>query len=80
MISHCQDGRSGEIYGQHHLIADWDNVVGKGTCYGFGDLGIKSRWGRDFLCLSRLALGSTQPPVQWVLGLFLGYQVTGVWL
>ena len=28
--------------------------------------GIESRWGRDFLQLSRPALGPTQPPVQWV--------------
>jgi hypothetical protein len=35
-------------------------------------LGIESRWGRDFLHLSRPALGPTQPPVQWVSGVCRG--------
>jgi hypothetical protein len=34
--------------------------------YGLDGLVIESRWGQDFLCLSRPALGPTQPPVQWV--------------
>jgi hypothetical protein len=36
------------------------------TGYGPHDPGIESRWGRDFPHLSTPALGTTQPPVQWV--------------
>jgi len=39
------------------------------TGYGLDGPRIESRWGRDFSHLSRPALGSTQPPVQWVPGL-----------
>jgi hypothetical protein len=46
-----------------------DSVVSMATRYGLDGLGIKCRWGRDFLHLSRPALGPTQPPIQWVPGL-----------
>ena len=42
------------------------SVVGIATSYGLDGLGIESRWGRDFLHLSRPALGPTKPPVQCV--------------
>jgi hypothetical protein len=42
------------------------SVAGIATGYGLDCPGIKSRWGRDFPCLSKPALGPIQPPVQWV--------------
>ena len=46
--------------------------VGIATGYRLDGPGIESRWGRNFPHLSRPALGSTQPPVQWVPGLSRG--------
>ena len=43
--------------------------VGIATRYGLDGPGIESRWGRDFLHLSRPALGPTKPTIQWVPGL-----------
>ena len=45
-----------------------DSSVGIATRYGLDSSVIESRWGRDFPHPSRPALGSTQPPVQWVPG------------
>ena len=52
--------------------------VGIATGYGLDGPGIESRWGRHFLHLSRPALGLTQPPIQWVLGL-PGSKAAGAW-
>jgi hypothetical protein len=42
-----------------------DNSVGLATRYGLEGPGIESRCKRDTPHLSRLALGSTQPPIKW---------------
>lgn len=49
-----------------------DNVVGTVTCYGMNGPGIEIRWKRDFPRPSRTALGLTQPPIRWVLGISRG--------
>ena len=58
-----------------YYMYQWPGVV---TCYGLVGPGIESRWGRDFPHPSRPALGSNQPPIQWVQGLS-GVEAAGVW-
>jgi hypothetical protein len=62
------------IFFSHYTIKGGgrDSSVGIATGYGLEGPGIESRWGRDFSHTSRPALGSTQPPVQWVPGLSRG--------
>jgi hypothetical protein len=52
--------------------------VGIATRYELDGPGIESRWGSDnFPYLSKPAVGSTQPPVQRVLGLLPGVKRPG---
>ena len=54
-----------------------DSSVSTATRYGLDGPGIKSRWGRYFLHLSRPVLGPTQPPTQWLPGNLV--KATGAW-
>ena len=54
------------------LVWSRNCVVVKQNRYRLNGPGIEFRWGRDFLQLSRPALGPTQPPIQGVLGLSQG--------
>ena len=56
-----------------------DSAVGTATRYGLDGPGIESRWGRNVPHLSRPALGPSQPPIQWVPGLFPGGKAAGAW-
>ena len=65
------------ILGYYILKRGPDSVVGIATGYGLDGSRIECRWGRDFPHMSRLALGPTQPPVQWVPGLLRGKERPG---
>ena len=70
------------IYIHHFIFKDTvvgrDNSVSIATRYGLDCPGIEFRWGRDFSHPSRPALGTTQPPIQWVL-VFPGFKTAGAW-
>jgi hypothetical protein len=56
-----------------------NTVVGIVTPYRLDGQVFEPRWGRDFLCLSKLALGPTQSPVQRASGLSPGSKVAEAW-
>jgi hypothetical protein len=49
-------------------VGGQDSIVDTVTRYGLDGPGMKTQWGQDFVP-SRLALRTTQLPVQWVIGL-----------
>jgi len=49
-----------------------DSSFGIAILYGLDGPGIESRWEQGIPHPSRPALGPTQPPIQWVLGLSRG--------
>jgi hypothetical protein len=61
-----------EYYGTTVIYGGPGSSVGIAIDYGLDGPGVESRWGRDFSHTSRPALGPTQTPVQWVLGLSRG--------
>ena len=56
-----------------------DGPGGIATRYWLDGLRIEFRWGRDFSHPFRPVLGPTQPPIQWVTGLFPASKVAGAW-
>jgi len=71
-----KQGMSFTHQGQSNLLCSQtvgrESSVVLETRYGLYGPRIESRWGRDFPHLSRPALESTQPPIQWVPGLSQG--------
>ena len=60
------------VYGINYQSLGRDSSVCIATRYGLDGPGIVTRWRWDFLHPSRTALGPTEPPTQWVPGLFPG--------
>jgi hypothetical protein len=59
--------------------AGQDSSLGIATCHKLNGQGIEFLWRQDFLHLSGLVLGLTQPPVQWVPYLFSRGKAVGAW-
>ena len=56
-----------------------DRSIGIETAYGQNGPGSNPGGGRDFPYSSSPAVGSTEPPVHWVSGVFLGDEAAGAW-
>jgi hypothetical protein len=62
-----------------YIATGQDSLVGTATEYGLDGPGIESPWGRRFPHPSRPALVPTQPPMQWVPGLYPEGKAAAVW-
>jgi len=58
--------KNNELSSGMTLYVEYGILYDNPHAYGLDGLGIEFRCGRDFPHLSRPAMGSTQPPVQWV--------------
>jgi len=57
------------VYIRHNnIVMGHNSTASIATLYGLDSLGIESPRRRDILYLSRPALRSTQPPIQWLRG------------
>jgi hypothetical protein len=68
-----------KTFKHYYLRVGQNSSVGTATRYGQDVPGFEPRWGRDFPHPSRPALGPTQPPVQWITGLFPGGKTARAW-
>ena len=70
---------------RRHIFLATESAQGRGssvsivTRYGPEGPGIESRWRRDFPHPTRPVLRPTQPPIQWVPGLFTRGKAAGAW-
>jgi hypothetical protein len=64
------------LYGKD---ANRDSSVGTATRYGLDSSGFEPRLGRNFPHPSRSVPRPTEPPTEWVPGLFHGGKVVGAW-
>ena len=67
-----------DFFPPYRNVKGRDSVVGIATRYWLEGPGIESRWKRDFPHPFRPALGPTQPPIQWIPGLFPGVKEAGI--